>query len=70
MDKYIMDGNKLIWHMDRVIDHFDKGKRIAPIHMDIGVTATCNSDCIYCYAKHQGHKGEILDKDIFLKLMA
>ena len=70
MDKYIMDGNKLIWHMQRVIDHFDKGERVAPIHMDIGATATCNSDCIYCYAKHQKHKGEILDKDVFLKLMA
>lgn len=55
--------------MDRVIDHFDKGKRIAPIHIDMGATATCNSDCVYCYAKHQGHGGEILDRDVFLRLM-
>jgi radical SAM protein with 4Fe4S-binding SPASM domain len=55
--------------MDRVIDHFDKGKLVAPIHIDIGATATCNSDCVYCYAKHQGHGGEILDRDVFLNFM-
>ena len=55
--------------MDRIIEHFDKGKRIAPIHIDMGATATCNSDCVYCYAKHQGHKGEILDRIVFLNLM-
>jgi MoaA/NifB/PqqE/SkfB family radical SAM enzyme len=69
MDKYCYDGTKLLWHMDRVIDHFDKGNRIAPIHIDMGATATCNSDCVYCYAKHQGHGGEILDRDVFLRLM-
>jgi len=69
MDKYCYDGTKLLWHMDRVIDHFDNGKCIAPIHIDMGATATCNSDCVYCYAKHQGHGGEILDRDVFLNLM-
>jgi len=69
MDKYRYDGTKLLWHMDRVIEHFDKGKRIAPIHIDMGATATCNSDCVYCYAKHQGHGGEILDRQVFLRLM-
>jgi len=69
MDKYCYDGTKLLWHIDRVIDHFDKGKRIAPIHIDMGATATCNSDCVYCYAKHQGHGGEILDRDVFLRFM-
>jgi MoaA/NifB/PqqE/SkfB family radical SAM enzyme len=69
MDKYNYDGHKLIYHMDRIYDHFERGKRIAPIHIDMGATATCNSDCIYCYAKHQGHKGEILDRKVFLDLM-
>lgn len=35
----------------------------------MGATSTCNSDCIYCYAKHQGHKGEILDREVFLRFM-
>lgn len=56
--------------MDRVYQHFDKGERIAPIHIDLGVTATCNSDCVYCYAKYQQHKGEILDREAFLRFMA
>ncbi len=69
-DKYNYDSHKLIWHMDRVYDHYKYGKKVAPLHIDIGATSTCNSDCIYCYAKHQGHKGEILDRDVFLSLMS
>lgn len=69
MDKYRYDSHKLIYHMDRVCDHFDKGKRIAPIHMDIGATSVCNSDCVYCYAKWQRHEGEILKRGIFINLM-
>lgn len=69
MDKYMMDSSKLLWHMDRVHEHYRDGKRIPPIHMDMGVTSTCNSDCVYCYAKHQRHEGEILDKKVFLRFM-
>lgn len=64
-----MDSTKLLWHMDRVHEHYRDNKRIAPIHMDMGVTSTCNSDCVYCYAKHQRHEGEILDRKVFLKFM-
>lgn len=56
--------------MDRVYDHFERGKRVPPIHIDLGVTAACNSDCVYCYAKFQQHKGEVLNKDVFLGFMA
>jgi len=69
MDKYRMDSSKLLWHMDRVHEHYRDGKRIAPIHMDMGITSICNSDCIYCYAKHQRHEGEILNRDVLLRFM-
>lgn len=54
MDKYIMDGHKLIWHPDRIADWI-KGKRIAPIHIDAGLSKGCNIRCQYCYGVTQGN---------------
>ncbi len=48
IDKYSMSGHKLYWHLDRVNDHL-KGKRIAPLYIDMGITQTCNIACKYCY---------------------
>jgi MoaA/NifB/PqqE/SkfB family radical SAM enzyme len=48
-----MDGTKLLWHMDRVIAHFDKNERIAPIHIDMGIAKFCNIKCVYCYGFKQ-----------------
>ncbi|MDP2168192.1 MAG: radical SAM protein [Thermodesulfovibrionales bacterium] len=47
-DKYLMDGNKLMWHSGRVLDWLS-GKRIAPLYIDMGITKTCNIQCKYCY---------------------
>lgn len=55
--------------MERVYKHYRDGERIPPIHMDIGATSKCNSACIYCYARWQRHKGEVLKPEIFIKLM-
>ena len=70
MDKYKMDSTKLLYHMDRVYEHYRDGKRIAPIHIDIGATSACNSNCIYCYARHQKKSGEILNRDVFINLLS
>jgi len=64
-----MDSTKLLWHMDRVIDHYDLGKRVYPIHIDFGATATCNANCCYCFAKHQKHYGEIFPRKAFVDFM-
>jgi molybdenum cofactor biosynthesis enzyme MoaA len=69
MDKYLMDSSKLLWHMNRVIRHYDEGERVYPIHIDLGATSTCNANCCYCFARHQKKLGEILDRDIFLRFM-
>lgn len=53
-DKYLMDGNKLIWHLDRVND-FLNGKKIAPIHIDVGLSKGCNIKCHYCFGALQGN---------------
>ena len=36
MDKYRMNSHKLYWHLDKVND-FLTGKKVVPLHMDIGV---------------------------------
>lgn len=53
-DKYIMDGHKLYWHLDRVGDWLN-GKRIAPIHIDVGLSKGCNIRCEYCFGALQGN---------------
>jgi len=53
-DKYLMDGHKLYWHLDRVRDWLD-GKRIVPIHIDVGLSKGCNIRCEYCFGVLQGN---------------
>lgn len=53
-DKYIMDGHKLFWHLDRVNDWL-QGKRIAPLHIDVGLSKGCNIKCQYCFGVLQGN---------------
>lgn len=53
-DKYFMDGHKLPWHLDRVKDWLS-GKRIAPIHIDVGLSKGCNIKCEYCFGVLQGN---------------
>jgi len=61
-----MDDTKLLWHMNRVIECYDKGKRIAPIHIDVGLTKKCNMACVYCYGFYQNMNGAIISKDALL----
>ncbi|HHT9159543.1 MAG TPA: radical SAM protein [Candidatus Brocadiaceae bacterium] len=51
-DKYFMDGHKLYWHLDRVNDWLN-GKRIAPLHIDVGLSKGCNIKCEYCFGAIQ-----------------
>ncbi len=66
--KYLMDGNKLIWHMDRVEKHFKHGERIAPLHIDIGVTKNCNAKCIYCYGKFQTMTKDVVPGAVLIQM--
>lgn len=47
-DRYRMTGHKLHWHPDRVGPWLE-GKRIAPLHIELGLTNACQLDCRYCY---------------------
>ena len=49
-----MDGCKLSWHPDRVAAWM-RGERIAPIHIDVGMSKGCNIRCAYCFGVLQGN---------------
>ncbi len=53
-DKYRMDGNKMLWHLERV-SAWARGERVAPIHIDAGLSKGCNIKCHYCYGVTQGN---------------
>jgi MoaA/NifB/PqqE/SkfB family radical SAM enzyme len=71
-DKLIMDGNKLMWHPERLAA-FLRGDRIAPLHIDMGLTTGCNMDCTYCYGVIQGRtsvaKRFDLNKDVINRFL-
>lgn len=67
--KRLMDSTKILWHMDRVIDYYDKGKKVAPLLINIGATKMCNANCIYCYGTFQGKdQRSSIDRKPLLKL--
>ncbi|BEV72215.1 MULTISPECIES: radical SAM/SPASM domain-containing protein [unclassified Paludibacterium] len=53
-DKYLMDGNKMLWHLDR-FKAWKNGEIFAPIHIDSGLSKGCNIKCHYCYGVTQGN---------------
>ena len=69
-NKYLFDGNKLLWHMDRVEDYFKRGKRIYPLHIDIGATKLCQAKCVYCYGIFQKMSRDIIPADVLIRLFS
>lgn len=64
-----VDGTKALWHMDRVIAHYDKGERIAPVHLDVGIAKFCNIDCIFCYGFYQTPEKVYIQREPLLQTM-
>lgn len=44
---YLMDGHKLLWHLDRVAA-WQAGELIAPIYVEISPVSFCNHRCLFC----------------------
>ena len=67
--KYRLDGHKMQHHLDRV-HAWQQGERIAPIHIDMGLTKFCNTACTYCYGVTQGMtKGTLIQPDALLRFI-
>ena len=71
---YRMDGHKLYWHLDTVNDWLN-GQRIAPLHIDVGLSKGCNIRCHYCFGAMQGNLykegvGNYFPREPLLRYMA
>lgn len=65
----MMDSTKTLWHMDRVIAHYDKGERIAPVHIDMGIAKFCNIKCVFCYGIYQTPQNKYIQREPLLQTM-
>lgn len=68
-DPFLLDSNKMLWHMNRVLQ-WEQGRKVPPILIDIGLTKYCNCRCIYCYGEYQQQTGERIPDQALLALMA
>ncbi|MDP8266377.1 MAG: radical SAM protein [Candidatus Aceula meridiana] len=68
-ERFRLDGHKLLHHLDRVLD-WQRNKRIAPIHIDMGLTKFCNMGCVYCMGVAQGMvKGALIKRDALMRFI-
>lgn len=70
VEKFRLDGHKLLYHLDRTLE-WQKGERIAPIQIDMGLTKFCNVGCIYCIGVTQGGmtKGMMIEPDTLMRFI-
>ncbi len=69
VDKYKMDGHKLMYHGERIKD-WQTGKRIAPLYIDMGITLTCNIACEYCYyAVPENKQADMIPTDALIRFL-
>ena len=68
MDRYHIDGHKLYWHLDRVLE-WQRGEIIPPIYVEVSPVGFCNHRCVFCgvdFAMVQ-NKGSMLDTGVICK---
>ena len=53
--------------MDRVIQHFDKEQKVAPIHIDMGIAKFCNVKCVFCYGLKQTPSPVFIEREALLQ---
>lgn len=66
--RLLMDGHKLLWHLDRLAA-WQRGERIVPIHIDMGLTKGCNLRCRYCYGKVQKLDNSVIPRAALLRFI-
>lgn len=68
MSELILDGQKLLWHQDRVKRWLD-GERIAPITIDCALTRRCSYRCTYCYGQLQANDEKKMTRDVIFRFL-
>lgn len=68
MSTLILDGQKLIWHKER-LEAWQKGERIAPITIDCALTRRCPYRCTYCYGQLQANDEKKMTRDVIFRFL-
>lgn len=64
-DRFVIDGHKLYWHLDRVAD-WQKNRLIAPIYVEISPVSYCNHRCLFCGLDFAHDQQSALDTEILM----
>ncbi len=64
-----MDFTKLMWHHDRIIAHYERGEKVAPIHIDMGLSKFCNINCVFCFGIFQNPAKEYIKRKPLLNML-
>lgn len=68
MKNYILDGHKLIYHIDRLNNYLEYGD-CYPIYMEISPVGSCNHRCLFCAYDFIGHPNRKLERNRLLSLL-
>ncbi len=63
-DKFLIDGHKLYWHLDRVVG-WQKDRLIPPIYIEASPVSTCNHQCVFCGIDFVRGQGDSLNSKVF-----
>lgn len=63
MDKYRIDGQKLLYHVDRVAD-WKRGENVYPVYIEMSPAGACNHRCRFCAKDFIGYQSRNLERDM------
>ncbi|MGE5479656.1 MAG: radical SAM/SPASM domain-containing protein [Chloroflexota bacterium] len=66
MSDFMIDGHKMLWHMDRVLEQKRTGAA-APLYLEVSPVGYCNHDCIFCGKDFAKKSESRLDADLFIR---
>ncbi|MFH0754956.1 MAG: radical SAM protein [Candidatus Omnitrophota bacterium] len=69
MDKYSIDGHKMMYHVDR-LNAWLSGKQVYPLYLEVSPSGSCNHRCTYCALDFMEYKPRFLDTVLFKKRIA
>lgn len=68
MDRFLIDGHKLIYHPDRVAELVEAGKdwskhkSLKPLYAEISTSGACNHRCTFCSVDYIGYKSVFINR--------